>query len=207
MSIIVGVYDPTTGKSILATDSIGVNGYSKHTNSVKGALINGLAWGFTGEAAQSQRAVRWLQQCPTEEISTLLLHLHDYLLLTGTTAKDDKPATSLLDALVATPTGIYHLCSGGSIHRHDYFAIGAGDDFARGALFTLYGKEDINTAAQQAVKAACAMSIYCEGPVQIFQARAVCDLCGCELSHKRKCPKYKKSDLVKSFESPKPPIG
>lgn len=175
MSIVVGVYDPINRKAVLGTDSIVVNGYTKHTNAIKGHLIRGLAWGFTGEAAQSQRAVRFLWKDTQgirdeQELENRLYTLHEYLLATGTTAKDDKPATSLIDCLVASPWGIFHLCSGGSVDRHDWFAIGAGDDIARGAIFVTYNREGIAMVAERALEAACALSIYCSKPLQFFFA-------------------------------------
>lgn len=75
--------------------------------------------------------------------------------------------------LIANRTGIFSVASDMSVTRFErYYAIGAGNDFALGALHALYDEPyPAEVLAQRAVAAAIAFNPFCGGEIQVHQIR------------------------------------
>ena len=88
---------------------------------------------------------------------------------------DDSPFADLDSSfLVVNRNGIFYVASDMSVTQFDtYFAIGAGADFALGALHALYdGTLDAEGLARKAVEAAIEFNTYCGGHIQVEKIRA-----------------------------------
>ncbi|MEM7699915.1 MAG: hypothetical protein AAF236_16080 [Verrucomicrobiota bacterium] len=81
---------------------------------------------------------------------------------------DEQPvSSSQLTALVVTPDSIFEIESYRAVFQYNkYWAVGAGDRFALGALHALYDTvDDAEELARRAVAAACYFHNSCELPV------------------------------------------
>jgi ATP-dependent HslUV protease, peptidase subunit HslV len=77
--------------------------------------------------------------------------------------------------LVVNRGGIYHVASDMSVTRFEkYYAIGAGNDFAMGALHALYDDKryDAEELAKRAVDTASTFKMYCGGAVDVVKVKA-----------------------------------
>ena len=86
-------------------------------------------------------------------------------------AADEETPFADLDSefLVVHPQGIFHVASHLTVAQlHRFFAIGAGADYALGALQVLYDQDlDAETLARRAVETAIAFCSDCGGPVDV----------------------------------------
>jgi ATP-dependent HslUV protease, peptidase subunit HslV len=86
----------------------------------------------------------------------------------------DSPFADL-DAtfLVVNRNGIHHVASDMSVTRFEkFFAIGAGCDFALGALCVLYDEDyDAAALARKAVEAAMTYKVYCGGDIDLVEVK------------------------------------
>lgn len=103
--------------------------------------------------------------------------LHDkYGFVNDQCREKDSPFGDLDAAfLVVNRRGIYHVASDMSVTTFaKYYAIGAGNDFALGALHALYDdpRYDAATLARRAVETANAFKLYCGGEVDVVTVAA-----------------------------------
>lgn len=73
--------------------------------------------------------------------------------------------------LIANETGIFTVASDLGVTPLDrYYAIGSGAEFAMGVLYTMYERsDDIVAVATDAVNAAIAMNLQCDGDVDVLK--------------------------------------
>lgn len=97
-----------------------------------------------------------------------------YSLVNEQSGGEDSPFGDL-DAsfLIINPSGIYYVaCDMSVTHFKQYYAIGSGGPYALGAIHTLYKPEaDGERIARRAVDAACALDVYCGGPVDLYRIK------------------------------------
>ena len=76
--------------------------------------------------------------------------------------------------LMASAAGIYHISPNmGVAEFRQYYAIGAGADYALGALFARYDGDDAAEAlARLAVEASCAFNVHCGGGIELLTGGA-----------------------------------
>lgn len=102
--------------------------------------------------------------------------LHDkYTFVNDQCDKESDSPFGNIDAsfLIVNKNGIFHVDSDLSVNRFEkYYAIGAGEDFALGALYSLYDT-DLNAGdlARRAVEAAINFSTRCGGEIECEQVK------------------------------------
>jgi ATP-dependent HslUV protease subunit HslV len=103
--------------------------------------------------------------------------LHDKFGFVNDQCREKDSPFGDLDAafLVINRGGIHHVASDMSVTAFSkYYAIGAGNDFALGALHALYDdpRLDAATLARRAVETANAFKLYCGGDVDVVTVKA-----------------------------------
>ncbi|MBD3240252.1 MAG: hypothetical protein GF331_06670 [Chitinivibrionales bacterium] len=101
--------------------------------------------------------------------------LHERYGFVNDQCRDKDSPFGDLDAsfLITNKNGIFHVASDMSVTRFaKYYAIGDGNDFALGALYSLYNFDyDAETLAAKAVEAAMAFRIFCGGEIDTVVTR------------------------------------
>lgn len=86
--------------------------------------------------------------------------------------KDDQPVeSSQWGGLIATPSGIFELCSFRSVYEYSTFwADGSGMRFALGAMHAIYDQtDDVEVIARAGLEAACEFDEGSGPPIQLFK--------------------------------------
>lgn len=108
-----------------------------------------------------------------EDIFNTYLKLHPILkekyFLNTTERDDDEYESSQIDGLIANSSGIFGIYSLREVYEFERFwAIGSGNEFALGALFSIYDLlETPEQIAETAIKAACEFDDGCGLPLTI----------------------------------------
>lgn len=184
MSIIVVV--KKAGKVVIAADSLSKSGNSRVTsnyrNTEKIIAFNNSYIGIVGPSAHLN-VFRHLVANHSdkislnseEEIFDTYLKLHeilkeDYYMNTDEDDSDNIYESSQVDALIINPNGMFGMYSWREAYEYKKFwALGAGFDFAMGAMhstFDLY--DEAEQIAETGIKAACEFDDSCGLPMQIF---------------------------------------
>lgn len=112
-----------------------------------------------------------------KEIFNTYLKMHpilkdEYFLNTDEHEKDDYES-SQIDGLIANPNGIFGIYSWREVYEFEKFwAIGSGEEFALGALYSTYESfDEPEEIAENAVKAACEFDDGCELPLVMHSVK------------------------------------
>lgn len=183
MSIIVVV--KKAGKAVIAADSLyrfgNMKARSKYLlNQSKIAKFGDSYVGTIGATAHENVLDHLFEKHKVKisfnnkkEIFNTYLKIHpilkdEYFLNTDEHEKDDYES-SQIDGLIANPNGIFGIYSWREFYEFDKFwALGSGEDFAFGALYSTYEIfDEPEEIAENAVKAACEFDDGCGLPLTI----------------------------------------
>jgi ATP-dependent protease HslVU (ClpYQ) peptidase subunit len=149
-------------KIIIGADSILVSGWTQEKDKLaKLNKVNGMVIGDVGDA---QEGALFLVFCKTrkpreasvEALIEFMSEFQDWM-------NNKIGETKLENQYIIVLEGKAFMVEGFFIKEvTDYTAIGAGMDFALSALF-------LGNSVQDAIKASCHLSLYCEEPVNIIE--------------------------------------
>ena len=149
-------------KIIIGADSILVSGWTQEKDKLaKLNKVNGMVIGDVGDA---QEGALFLVFCKTrkpreasvEALIEFMSEFQDWM-------NNKIGETKLENQYIIVLEGKAFMMEGFFIKEvTDYTAIGAGMDFALSALF-------LGNSVQDAIKASCHLSLYCEEPVNIIE--------------------------------------
>jgi ATP-dependent HslUV protease, peptidase subunit HslV len=149
---------------------------------VKGAWVGKTGWGLYDNIFADFLSARRRPPLTSEKgiyrfFLQLWRTLHEkYAFINDQCREKDSPFGDLDAAfLVVNPSGIYHVASDMSVTKFTkYYAIGAGNDYALGALHALYddSRYDAQTLARRAVETASTFKMYCGGEVDVVTVKA-----------------------------------
>lgn len=154
-------------KIIIGADSIRISGWGTQQKDKLAKLFRvskEMVLGTVGDAAMSSLFREFLKnhlpKANTEYGWTMLVsEFADYL----NTLKN-APKFEESSSIVVYQQKIFFL-NGYFIHEvSDYYAIGAGTDYALAALY-------LGASVKEAIEAACHLSIFCEKPVNLIEVR------------------------------------
>lgn len=151
-------------KIIIGSDSIRVSGWTQEKDKqAKLVKINGLIIGTVGnseEFAMFTSFVKTHKPKKADEDSLLDFFVEFRSWLANSTGKNDKTIEN--EYLIVLDNRVFYIASFFVREVKDYYAMGAGRDFALSALY-------LGSGIKEAINAACELSIYCEKPINIFR--------------------------------------
>lgn len=183
MSIVTAV--KKGGTICIAADTLSKHGSTKvrpahKQNHTKLHKIGRSILGFTGWEAiervilhlvQTRKEFQSLNSC--EEIFDVLLRLHKVLrdeYFVNPQEKEDQPVESnQISAIIINKNGLFEIDSYREVNQyHDFWASGSGQDFALGAMHTLYSQRKLTARAiaEAGVRAACEYDDGCDLPLE-----------------------------------------
>jgi ATP-dependent protease HslVU (ClpYQ) peptidase subunit len=173
------------GVVCIAADTLSKHGTTKvrahhKCNHSKLHKVGRSVLGFTGweaieriviHLAQSRPEFRSLDSC--EAIFDVLLKIHKVLrdeYFVNPQEKEDQPVeSSQLNGIVVNRHGLFEIDSYREVNEYqDFWAIGSGQDFALGAMSTIYRerKRSAKAIAEAGVRAACEYDDGCDLPLE-----------------------------------------
>lgn len=177
MTVLVGIVED--GHAFMAADSLCIENH--HVRVPIAPKIHRFGFALVGLAGSSayRRALQGvpvLTSCKRKDVHSWVCELSDRLRVWGSEhGHGNKEGNALLysvDALVATPAGLWTIGQDGAVtailpaEGPPQWAIGAGQDIALGALYAVVAPLP-SDRARIAVEAACMISAYCALPVHV----------------------------------------
>lgn len=161
MSVVVGKV--TEDKIIIGADSIRVSGWGTQEKDRRAKLFreNGMVVGTAGGCAEASMFQLFCHthkpESPTE--MAIVRYFSEFL----TWSKQHSPSATVdNEYLIIFDLTLIYFSKFFARIVPEYYAIGAGQDFALSALY-------LGNSVEKAVEAACELSIFCEQPINIME--------------------------------------
>lgn len=162
MSVIAARVYKNANKIVMASDSIMVKGWSKTTqNTTKLVSINGMIMGVTGHCDEASLMFKYMEThkplAPTER------DVLDFVVEFSQWKRDYSGDTVIRDTYLLAYGGHLFCMEGIFVYEvKEYESVGAGEDFAKAALY-------LGHSPQEAVKVACELSCFVCEPIVIYE--------------------------------------